>query len=134
VHWRRMTPQETFDKPLRRPGRLRAAWLSLRGRTIVEDQFRAEWQQHLLELSTVYDKLYGTVQRLYQRDKKALESAISNHSKLLDGVEPSDAGGETASRWATKAELSRRAFALEGISIPRQPINGGENVATTEGE
>lgn len=92
-------------------------WLAFRGRTIVYDQFRAEWEQHLLDLGSVYDKLSATVSRLYQRDKKALEAAIAAHG-ALESPTNGDADTPTVDTWAARGALNRRALALEGIGVP----------------
>ena len=109
-------------------------WLALTGRTIVYDQFRAEWEQHLLDLASVYDKLSATVSRLYQRDKKALESAIAAHESLgqpTNGAVAPDAP-DARGVWAARGALNRKALAMEGISVPA--MMEATDVDGTEGQ
>lgn len=108
-------------------------WLALTGRTIVYDQFRAEWEQHLLDLGSVYDKLSATVSRLYQRDKKALEAAVAAHASLESSPNGSTAAGPgtQVGNWAARGALNRKAMALEGIGVP--VVHGSWETADVDG-
>ncbi len=134
-----MTPQETPKSPRARrqkPSRLKAAWMALRGYPVVHDQFRAEWEEHLLDLSTVYDKLYATIARLYQRDKKILEAKMDDHEGLEAGTSTANqtlaTGEAAASGWnPAKIELYRKLRARRGEAVGA--LNGHWETSDVDG-
>jgi len=137
-----MTPDNTPAVRLKRPGRLRGAWLSLRGEPTVPDQIRAEWAAWVLELEGVCDKLTAAAGRVYARDKRELDKAL----KRLAAVE-AEADCECkdeplttvgTSGWnPEKRALNRRILAGRGVRIPEYSTveqNGASDERSTEGE
>jgi len=131
-----MTPDDTPAVRLKRPGRLRGAWLSLRGEPTVPDQIRAEWAAWVLELEGVCDKLTAAAGRVYARDKRELDKAL----KRLAAVE-AEADCECkdepvttvgSSGWnPEKRALNRRILASRGVRVPMF-TGPGENGASDE--
>lgn len=130
-------PETGSETPLRRPGRLRAAWLALTGAPVVPDQLRAEWAAWAMELENLCDKLTTAAARMLQRDRRELEKVTAERDQLLREKESGDpvfgfVGGDGQSSYhPAKRALNRKILAARGVSIPH---NGATNEHVTEGE
>lgn len=129
---------EAAHKPLRAPGRWRAAWQALMGRPVVPTQIQAQWAAAQLELEAVLDKITAATARQITRDKRELEKAQKRLRELEgdcgcgDGekAEPAARQRLGGSRYSPhKRELSRRVLAGRGIDLSR---NGGDHESTDQ--
>lgn len=127
---------EGSEPRLRRPGRVRAAWLALTGHPVVPDQLRAEWASWAMELENLCDKLTVAAARMLQRDRRELEKVTAERDQLLAEKESDVTGlsfsGDGGGYSPLKRALNRRLLAGRGVSIPQ--ANGVSNVDGAESE
>lgn len=73
-------------------GRLRAAWLVLRGQRVVPQQIVAEW----LEYQTIFDDLLSRWSSRLARDAKQQRDKIAAEMKDAPSIQPPSSGGRKA--------------------------------------
>ncbi len=95
-----------------RYGRLRAAWLALRGERLVPQQIQAEWLEYQQIFESVLQRLSAQLARQARSEKLRIESLI-----------PEEPSHREPSHRDHKAELRSRAAGLRGLK-PYRPRNG----------
>lgn len=93
-------------------GRVRAAWLALRGERLVPQQIQSEWLEYQQIFESVLQRLSAQLARQAKSEKLRIESLI-----------PEEPSRREPSRQDRKAELRSRAAEMRGLASFR-PRNG----------
>lgn len=116
------TPSDTLERAaegkLKRPGRLRAAWLALLGAPVVPDQIRAEWAGWAWELQGLCDNITAAAARMNTRAVRGLKKAEERIEELEAECGCHDEEPVTAHGFSDrKRAIRRRLLAERGVDI-----------------
>ena len=105
-------PQDPPGAPVASPGRLRSAWMVLRGTAVVPDAIRAEWAAYRFELDAILENLHRAISRQSAKTAhdlrarvKELEAELSMRPEQRPQLELLRSTEDQ--RWAAKAALWR---------------------------
>lgn len=108
-------PQQQPDRP-RPPGRLRAAWLVLRGHRLVDLQIQVEWIEYRQIFDDLLKRFGAQLARQAKAEKKRLERQLQEDDHLAAPVAPAP---PSSSRRHPKADLYDRAREAQGSESSR---------------
>jgi len=101
------------------PGRVRAAWMVLRGQAVVPAQIAAEWMDYKIIFNDILTRLGAQLARQAKTEHKRVK-------KQLELPTPAEVAPPVQGRTRDKSELRRRAAAMRGLGGQSFPVSGGE--------